>query len=473
MAEQGQKEKRNAAAKETEIFAGCPVGKAVLTLAVPTVISQIVTVIYNFADTWFVGRTGNAAAVAALSVCMPVYIIMTALANLFGVGGSSLIARFLGAGKRERARGVFAFALWGGVTVALAYSLLIALLRPRLIPLIGGDAASYGYVYDYMFWTMILGALPTVLNPLCGHLVRSVGAARQASIGMSLGALLNIVLDPLFMFVLLPPGYEVTGAAVATLLSNMAAAGYFLVYLVRHKDNQVFTLSPKEVTLGEGIPREVLMIGFPAALSTTLAMVSNIFANALVAEYGSAAVAGMGVAKKINTLAFNIVMGLAQGVLPLIAFNYGAKNYRRMKQAIWVTLGYALAFSLGCLAFYRGASGELVSFFIDDTDTVAFGKSFLDVIALGVPLCSFSYSLNMVFQATGKKVRSFILSILRKGLLDIPSMFWLKSMYGAVGVVWATPLAECISAVIAIGLFVSFLVKFDRSIAKQAPEPAP
>ena len=434
-----------------------------MALALPTVITQIITIVYNFADTWFVGQTGNAAAVAALSVCMPVYIIMTGLANLFGVGGASVISRSLGAKDPARARKAFAFSLWGGVVISILYALLIALFRPGLIPLIGGDDASYSYIYDYMFWTMILGSVPTVLNALLGHLVRSVGASRQASIGMSLGGILNILLDPLFMFVLLPPGNEVVGAAVATLLSNIAATTYLLVYVYRHrKKNAVFALSPKEVSLKGRLPLDVLAIGFPAALSTLLAMLSNIFANALVAGYGSAAVAGMGVAKKVNTLAFNILLGLTQGTLPLIGYTYAAGNYRRMKKTIWVTGGCALSFSLVCMVLFRCFSASLVSFFIQDAQTIAFGREFLDVLAYAVPLCALTYATNVVFQATGRRLNSFILSILRKGLLDIPAMYLLGALLGEIGVVWATPLAEGVSAVLAAVLFAVFLKRFGK-----------
>ena len=176
---------------------------------------------------------------------------------------------------------------------AILYGIVIFFARPVLIPLIGGNTDSYPYIYDYMFWTMVVGAIPTLGNALCGHLVRSIGAAKEAGFGMSLGGVLNIILDPLFMFVLLPRGMEVTGAAIATCLSNTIALGYFLIYLYRHRDNPVFTFSPSDLTVGEGIPGEVFSIGSAAALQTFLAMVSNIFANKLVVEYGSAAVAGM------------------------------------------------------------------------------------------------------------------------------------------------------------------------------------
>ncbi|MBR4768909.1 MAG: MATE family efflux transporter, partial [Lachnospiraceae bacterium] len=173
--------------KRTYIFEEAPIPKAVMTLAVPTVITQLINVVYNYADTWYVGRTGNAAAVAAMSVAMPIFVIMAALANLFGVGGASLISRLLGEGRPEKARHVFAFSFYGGIAAAVLYSIVVLITRPRLIYLIGGDARSYDYVYDYMFWTMILGSIPTLGNVLCGHLVRSIGASKEAGIGMGLG----------------------------------------------------------------------------------------------------------------------------------------------------------------------------------------------------------------------------------------------------------------------------------------------
>lgn len=452
--------------REVEIFENYSVPKAVAALAVPTVISQIITIIYNFADTWYVGLTNNASAVAALSVCTPVYVIMNAVANLFGIGGSSVISRSFGARQTKRAKHTFAFALWGGICAAILYALVIRLFRTSIIYVIGGDVDTYDYIYQYMFWTMVVGALPTILNTLMGHLIRSVGASKQASIGMSLGVILNIILDPLFMFVLLPPGNEVAGAAIATLISNIFACIYFFIYLFRHREHAVFTIHPKEVRFGDNILKEVLMIGFPAGLMTTLAMVSNIFANALVKEYGSTAVAGMGIAKKINTLAFNITMGITQGTLPLIGYNFGAKNFKRMKKAIWCATSVAVVFSCLCFVFFSTFTEQLVAFFIKDEDTIAYGASFLKVIALAVPFSSLTYAMNMVFQATGRKTYSFILSIMRKGFLDIPAMFVLKSILGIMGVLYATPFADMISAIVACLMYAWFNKK-EKEINKE------
>ncbi len=439
--------------KETEIFENYSIPKAVAALAVPTVITQIITIIYNFADTWYVGLTNNSAAIAALSVCMPIYVLMAAIANLFGIGASSVISRSLGARMPEKARRAFSFAFWGGIAVSVIYSALILLFRSELAYLIGGDVDSFDFIQKYMFWTMIAGSLPTVLNSLFGHLIRSVGASKQASFGMSLGAVMNIILDPIFMFVILPKGHEVEGAAIATMLSNCCATLYFFFYLKKVKDSPVFTLSPSYAFEDRKVWGEVLSIGFPAALSTSLAMLSNIFANSLVSDYGSKAVAGMGIAKKINTLAFNITLGLTQGVLPLIGYNYAAKKYKRMKDIVLFTLAVALSFTCFCVILFEFNREFLVQFFIKDPETIYEGQRFLSVVALGVPLCAITYTMNTVFQATGQRKKSFVLSILRKGLLDIPLMFVFRTMFERLGVVMATPVAEAISAVIAFVLF--------------------
>lgn len=440
------------------LFETAPIPVAVFSLAVPTIITQLINIVYNFADTWYVGRTGSAPMVAALSVSMPIFILLSAIANLFGIGGASVISRALGRKNPAHARKTFAFCLYAGLAASLLFALLIVLFRSRLIPAIGGDDASYLFIYEYMFWTMVVGAVPTVGNVLCGHLVRSVGAAKEAGFGMSMGGILNILLDPLFMFVILPPGQEVTGAAIATCLSNTAAFVYFLVYLFRHRDHPVLTLRTSDFTVRDGIPGSVVSIGVPAAFATTFAMLSNIAANALVSEYGSAAVAGMGVAKKINMLAFNTTMGLTQGVLPLLGYNYGAGNYSRLKKSIVFTGIVGFSFNLACTVLFRTFAPGLVAFFIAEPSSVEFGSAFLRVIALATPLASMCYLTNTVFQASGRRISSFLLSVLRKGCMDIPLMFLFKSAMGIYGIVWATPTAE-IGSLLVAGVLVALMVR--------------
>lgn len=444
-----------------EIFRSYSIPKAFIALAIPTIISQLIAIIYNYADAWFVGRTNNPNAVAALSVVMPIYIILAGLANLFGVGGTSLIARFLGQGKEDKAKHTFAFSLWGSVVLAAVYSFVMYFFAAPIIHLAGGTDSTFDFIYKYIFYTTILGGIPMVLNNVFGHLLRSVGASKEASFGMSMGVILNIILDPIFMFVILPAGNEVTGAAVATAISNVFASLFFIFYILRHREIKVLTLNPKDISFKDNIPLDVLTIGFPACLGTILAMVSNIFANKLMSSYSSAAIAGIGTAKRANTLGFNICMGITQGMLPFIAFNYAAKQTKRMFAGIKFMLTVALSFSLIVMVLYMVFPSTFIKFFIKDADTVAYGKVFLEIIAVAVPLCALSFSMTTIFQAAGKRIYSFILSILRKGLLDIPLMFLLKYLmtptgHSEYGIVIATPIAEVLSVIIAFVMFFNF-----------------
>ncbi len=448
------------AANRRWVFEEAPVARAVFTMAIPTIITQLINIVYNFADAWYVGRTGSASMMAALTVSLPVFIMIQALANLFGIGGASAISRALGRKDTARARKIFAFSFYGGLAAAVLYGIVVFFSRPVMIPLIGGSSDSYQYIYNYMFWTMVVGAVPTLGNALCGHLVRSIGAAKEAGFGMSMGGILNIILDPIFMFVLLPRGMEVTGAAIATCLSNTVALSYFLAYLYRHRDNPVFTFALSDVTVEDGVPGEVFSIGLAAALQTFLAMVSNMFANKLVVEYGSAAVAGMGIAKKVNMIAFNTCLGLTMGVLPLIAYNYGARKFSRMQKVIRFTAAVALGFTGCCTVFFRMFARQLITFFIADPASVEFGTRFLSVIAFAAPLCAMSFLANTIFQASGRRRQSFILSIMRKGVVDIPAMYFFKSLIGLNGVTWATPFAEVMSAITAAVLYLKFRKEF-------------
>ena len=453
---------------KVKIFEEYSLGKAFISLVTPTIISQIIMIIYNYADAWFLGQTKNEDAVAALAIIMPVFIIMNAIASLFGIGGSSLIARCLGRKDPDKARSTFAFSLWASVFASILYSLIIFIFAKPIIYLVGGTDATFPYIYDYALITIVFGSVPTILNNVFGHLVRSVGGSKEASIGMGLGGVLNIVLDPLFMFVLLPKGNEILGAGLATMLSNVASCVFFIVYILRHKDVHVFTLNPKDVTFKQSIPKEVLFIGFPAALSTTLAMVSNIVANtliknAVVESLQSAVVGGLGAAKRINTLAFNICMGITQGMLPFIAYNYAAKNSKRMNKGIVYMFVVAISLSLIAITFFQIFTKELVTFFVPgQNNTIKYGVDFLHIIEVAVPLCSISFATNTVFQATGKKFSSFILSILRKGLFDIPLMFILVNVMGEIGVLWATPIAEVLGVIVAFALLFTFLKKNNK-----------
>lgn len=441
----------------TELFAHAPVLRAVGFLVVPTVISQLITVVYNMADTFFIGQIGDPNQVAAVSLCMPMFIFLTGLANLFGIGGSSLIARSLGAGDHERVRRAAAFSLYASLAIALLYGAALYALSPIVLPAVGADGETYAFCRSYVFWTIAVGAVPTVLSQALAHLVRAEGFARQASFGLALGGLLNIVLDPIFIF---PLGMEIAGAALATMLSNLVATVYFLILILRRGKNTDISFSPRDFRLSGGIPREILLVGLPSCAMNLMSVVSNITLNKLMVSYSNEAVAGIGVAKKIDMLSFAIATGMSQGVLPLIGYTYAAGNYRRMLASIRMTFLLSLGVAVISAVLLFTCAGGIVRAFIDDATTVEYGRYFQRVICITGPCISVTMIVITIFQAIGKKGQPLLLSLLRKGGLDIPLMFLMNALAGLPGIVWATPIADFLAMSVALSLFIPFWRKF-------------
>ena len=249
--------------KEKQIFEQMPIPKAVFTLAVPTVISQLIVLIYNLADTWFIGQTGDTLQVAAVTVSYPIFMLLSAFANLFGIGGGSLISRLLGSGKDDEAGKVGTFALWASGSVILFYSLAVWAFGGGMLRILGSEGQTLDFARQYLFWTVVIGGLPTVLNLVLANIVRAQGKAKIASIGMSVGGVLNIILDPIFIFTL---HMNVAGAALATCLSNTVSMLYLLQHVVRNKKDSAvkLTLLPQKVSAGS--VKDILSIGTPAAL---------------------------------------------------------------------------------------------------------------------------------------------------------------------------------------------------------------
>ena len=458
--------------REKTLFEDSPVLEAIVRLAFPTVIGQIILVLYNMADTFFIGLTGSDAMITAATVCMPAFMFLQAISNLFGVGGASVISRALGARDLQRAKDTASFAFWGCAAVTVLYSLGAWLFAGPFVDLLGGsNPLVHDYAVEYLTFTVVIGGLATSLNALLAHLVRSEGRSLQASIGVALGGVMNIALDPLFMFVILPRGYETLGAAIATALSNVIALAYFLIVVLREGKRSILRLSPRRLdkSVRGKIPADVLMTGLPACLMTLCENISYAVLDALMAASGTALQAGLGIAKKVNMLAHSIVRGMSQGVLPLIGYNYAAGNHKRMKTSITLSMALSVAMAAVCMTVSLVFSRQLIGLFIPSgSESVTYGASFLCILCLGGPFSACAYALISFFQAVGKGMHSFVLAILRKGLLDIPLMFLLNRLLPIFGIVWATPITDVICCVISIGMFVVFLRQQEGLLEERA-----
>lgn len=441
-------------AERTALFSDAPVRKAVLTLAVPTVISQLITVVYNMADTFFIGKLNDPLQVAAATIAMPCFMLLTGFANLFGLGGSSLISRCLDTGDQEKARHYASFCIWTGAAAALLYGIAVVLLEPMLFPILGAGTDTWEYCRQYALWTIGVGAVPTVMNAELAHLIRAEGYSKPAGFGVAFGGVLNILLDPIFIFTF---RLNIQGAAIATMLSNLIATGYFLGFLCRIRKNTVITPSLKAFSIKQHIPAEVLSVGLPGFLMTMMSTVSNGALNHMAAGYSDTTIAGMGIAKKIDLLAYAIAQGMTQGTPPLIGYNYTSGSHKRMKAAIKTTFAYSFLIACAGAILLWTLAAPISRCFIADAETVGYGQHFLKIICLACPTTAVNFMVITVFQAIGKKVQPLCLSLLRKGSLDVVFMVILNHAVGVSGIAWATPFADWIAFGISVVLIAPYL----------------
>lgn len=304
---------KKASIDKTELFAKTPVPAALLTMAVPTIISQVINLIYNMVDAFFIGRTGNSYMMAATTITLTVMLMNISFANLFGIGGGSHVARLMGAGKTEYAGRVSAFSAWATILVALLYSLFIGLFMRPVLTFLGASEYTMDYARSYTTFVVVIGTLPTLFSMVLAHLLRNTGYSAQASIGLSGGGILNMFLDPLFMFVLLPKGMEVTGAAIATLLSNSIACIYLIIAYIKASREAPLSLRLRDALQidGENV-RAVLRVGIPSAVLTGLFDVANMCVNIIAASHNDMALAAVGIAMKVERLPNAINVGICQ-----------------------------------------------------------------------------------------------------------------------------------------------------------------
>ena len=436
----------------TEIFENTPIKKAVLLQIVPAIASQMIALLYNLADTYFVGLINDPVQTAAITVVSPCFVMLTAISNLFGVGGASAIARVLGKKEPDRARQIASVSFWGGLVMGILFALLFWLLERPILTLCGAREETFAVVMAYAKWVVVIGGPWTVLNTLLANLVRAEGSARRAFVGVSLGGVLNIALDPLFV---LPRflGWGAAGAGIATAISNMAATVYFLCGIFRRRQDTVLSVAPGHLRHIRAHLGGILVIGFPSALQYALTVVAVAAQAKFVSAYPTEAVAALGIVKKIDQLPLYFSIGVANGLLPLLAYNHAAGNTARRSQAFRFGTLTAVSFSLCCLILFEIFAEPLVGLFIKNPQTVAYGASFLRLMVTAMPMMSVCYPMIVQFQAMGKAGESLICSVLRKGVLDIPLLFIMDALLPLYGCMLVQPTVDSISLIVALLLY--------------------
>ena len=302
-----------------DVFRDLPIPTALRKMIVPAIASQLIVLIYNMADTFYVGQTNDPYMVAGTSLILPVFNITLCLAGLAGIGGGSLISRLLGQSREDEARRVGAFSLYLGAFIAALFSIGIAVFMHPILRLLGAGENTYAYARQYAMCVIVFGGVPTVLSNVLSNLIRSIGLSREASAGIILGGLLNIALDPLFMFVLLPDGMEVLGAGIATCLSNCVALLYFVIVLLRMGREPVITFSPRVGMPEKASIAAVFGVGVPSAIVSLLFDLDYVIIDKLMVSYHDLALAAVGIVLKVERFPLNVGIGICQGMMPLVA----------------------------------------------------------------------------------------------------------------------------------------------------------
>lgn len=443
------------------LFEQMPIPGAVARLTFPTIVGSLVMILYNLADTYFVGYLNDPVQNAAVTLAAPLLLAFNAVNNLFGVGCSSMMSRSLGLRDYDTVRRSAAFGIYCSIISGVIFSVGYSLMSGSILEILGADETTVEATRQYLLWTVSFGAAPAILNVVMGYMVRSEGAAVHGTVGTMSGCLLNIVLDPIFI---MPWGLGMgaAGAGCATFISNCVACLYFFAYVFIKRGNTYVCMRPDMVRCGRAVAVGVFAVGVPAMVQNLLNVTGMTILNNFTADYGSEAVAAMGIASKIQMIFMYVGMGISNGIMPLVGYNYASGNIKRMKEALLFT-GKLVFIGLGLatvLCFTN--SGALVGMFIDNARVIELGGAFLRGLSLSLPFLAIDFLGVGVYQACGMGRKSLIFAIMRKIVLEIPALFILNALFPMYGLAFAQPFAELILAVAAVVVMAKIFRDLDK-----------
>jgi multidrug efflux pump len=437
--------------KRIQIMQDAPPLKAIFTMSIPVILGMMVNVIYNLVDTWFIGMMGDELQLAASSYCTPIFVIVMAVASLIGTGGASYLSRSLGAGRKDKAEKTLATVL----LLVCLFGLLVAIagivFRNQIPHILGASELSFKFTQQYGTILMV-GGVFIIGNFALGQLIRAEGSTKLSMVGMMVGTVANIVLDPLFIFTF---GWGISGAAVATVIGNGSSMLFYLICYLRRKT--LLSLALREFTLEPGILKEIFAIGVPATIGQMLISVAQVTCNNLASAYGDVTVASLGIALKIMTIGTYVFMGFSAGCQPLMGYNYGAGNYERMTK--FIKTGILSTSLVGLfLTLVLGASSPfLVAVFTPLGEVRSSGSAILRTLILSLPFMGGITLCSTTFQAMGRPLKALILTISRQGLLYIPLLFLLNHLFGLSGMVYSQPITDLIMLLVSSAFILKVL----------------
>lgn len=415
-------------------------------MTLPSVLGMVVTLIYNLADTYFIAQTNDTAMIAGVSVCAPVFTALMAFGNIYGQGGSSLISRLLGQNDREGTERVSSFCFYISIATGAVLAVLMLLFRVPMLHLLGASAEAYPHAEAY-YTVLAIGAPLTVLRFIHSNLVRCEGMATESMIGSMLGTVLNIVLDPILISVL---GWGATGAAVATIVGYLCSDVYFLWLL--HRKSRCLSVKLSQCCVSAGELQQIMGVGVTAALSNLMQSLVVIVMNQFLLPYGNDKIAAMGIAMKVAMIAQMLLVGFAFGGVPIFGYLYGAGLRGMMKKLIRFCLCFMTALALLLTALVCLNATGWMKIFVEDAGIIATGAEMLRWQACTAAFACVVMLLTVLFQATGKIVPAFVLSLSRQGVVFLVVLVVCVKLFQYQGVLMAQAVADVLSAALALGL---------------------
>lgn len=440
------------------LFKEAPVWQAIGALVGPSVLSVLVMIIYNMTDLFFIGLLQDTALTAAVAVVGPVFTLASAGATVLGMGGCAVVAGSLGAGDRQDARCVSSLCGWCALLTGVLLAVVLNLFCEPILYLLGTNAEILPYATHYLR-ILALGAPAMIFSVSAATLLRADGAIRRGLVGNLAGSLTNILLDPLFILAF---GWDIAGAAAATMLGNLVASGLYLHHILRRSD--ALSLRPSDALRCPSRLGRVLTLGLPNGVSSLLSGLAGSFSNRLLAAYGTNALAAMAAADKSAMVVTLVQMGICMGLQPLLSYNVGGRNLPRLRavlsRSLGLTVGFGTLFSLFCLLAQR----PLIGLFLSDPEAVFLARQLLPWLLAGSPLLGLYYLGINFLQAAGYAGSATLLSALRQGVLLVPALYGFHHLLGLPGLAAARAATDLFSAAIALLLFIMVWHKLTSSL---------
>ena len=431
-----------------KLFRSQSVWKSIFSMAVPAVVIILVMIVYNMTDMFFIGRLGNTAMVAAISVASPVFSLSASVATMLGSGGSTLVARELGNGDAQKARVYASLCFWGAIVFGILIGAVLLIGADGILPLLGATEETWDYVKSYMCICAI-GEPFMLASMTMGNIIRAEGGIKESMIG-NLGAnVVNMVLDPIFILLF---GWGVAGAALATTIANLCGTLFYIRCMFR-KDS-VMNMHLSLALQNPSLLLSILALGLPSAASTLLNGLASTFSNRILASYGTNAIAAMAAAGKTTMVIGMLQIGICSGVQPLLAYNYGAKDGPRLreilKKLVILTVAVGTVSGVLCMVF-RSA---IIGLFLTEAEAAAIGEAMVPILVVASPFIGLLYLATNFIQASGHAAPATVLSVLRQGLLLIPLLYICSVLFGLTGIPIAHMLADLLS--VGVGLILLF-----------------